>query len=141
MGSNIYPSNDRVQNAAQTSAPTNPRIGDLWVDTGTPLQLVALGGGRNILHNGAFNVWQRGTSTKFMNAVDYSADRWSVGWYQQSNHVRQDVSGSGAVPYDVNTVYVCYPGTYGALNGVSSTVPFTWKANDQVFISGTYEAA
>ncbi len=37
------------------------------------------GGGENLLHNGAFNVWQRGTSTTTTSAVtSYGPDRWHV---------------------------------------------------------------
>lgn len=32
-------------------------------------------------------------------------------------------------------------GTYGSQTITSNTVPFTWTTNDEIFVSGTYEAA
>jgi hypothetical protein len=47
-----------------------------------------------------------------------------------------DTSTTGANVVAVNT-----SGTYGSQSLLSSTVPFTWTANDKIKISGTYEAA
>jgi hypothetical protein len=80
----------------QTTAPTGPSVGDIWVDSDASANIInALDyytktqadanywpltnqvTGRNLVHNGAMQVAQRGTSTASITTSGYyTADRW-----------------------------------------------------------------
>ena len=52
-------------------------------------------GRKNVLINGAFNVWQRGTSVTLLNSAKaMRCDRWTVIQYQAGRHSRQSLSGN-----------------------------------------------
>jgi hypothetical protein len=58
-----------------------------------------LAGNRNIIINGDFTNWQRGTSQSALsNAGVYLADRWTHQQYQNGLHTRQAFSASGTHP-------------------------------------------
>ena len=44
--------------------------------------------GRNLLINGDFKVWQRGSARTYMNAGSYLADRWTIHLFQNGGHER-----------------------------------------------------
>ena len=84
--------------------PTNPRNGDIWlnttsnavnyidgtgaVQTFTPPPYVA---GKNAIINGGFDIWQRGTAVTQVgsaNGINYLADRWTPNGYQDTRMQR-----------------------------------------------------
>lgn len=49
---------------------------------------------------------------------------------------------TGAVQMDSTDTFLCITiGTNGVAGAVTSTVPFTWAASDQIYIGGSYESA
>ncbi len=81
MGINAFPGD--VKSAYQATAPTNPRVGDIWVDSASDIASVDLIPskitGHNLLHNGAMQIHQRGTSSSGITSSSfYTADRWWV---------------------------------------------------------------
>lgn len=103
MGINAFPGD--IKSVYQATAPSNPRVGDIWVDSSSDIASVDLIPskitGHNLLHNGAMQVHQRGTSTASITIGGYyTADRWlggitgSVGTWTHS--VENDApTGSG----------------------------------------------
>lgn len=102
MGINAFPGD--IKSTYQATAPTNPRVGDIWVDSSSDIASVDLIPskitGHNLLHNGAMQIHQRGTSTASITTSDfYTADRWwavvgTLGTWTQS--VENDApTGSG----------------------------------------------
>ena len=62
-----------------------------------------LGGNRNLIINGDFNIWQRGTAETAL-SQNYKADRWGKMQYQSALHSRQAFVASGTHPE--NSQYV-----------------------------------
>jgi hypothetical protein len=60
------------------TAPSTPAIGDVWVSTAdiNTFDSLVQTGNRNVLINGDFKVWQRGTSITYSSGQPYTADRW-----------------------------------------------------------------
>jgi hypothetical protein len=80
--------------------------GSAWVD------LIAPAGSGNALINGAFDIWQRGTSIANTGATAYGADRWALGAGALSNTT---ISRQTAV-----TVGARYGMRWGRNSGVTS---------------------
>jgi hypothetical protein len=59
----------------------------VW-DGSTWVVLAPIAGGRNLLINGDFKVWQRGNARTYMNAGSYLADRWTIHLFQNGGHER-----------------------------------------------------
>jgi len=81
-----------------TNRPANPFDGQViymtdvdqtavW-DGSTWVVLAPIAGGRNVIINGDFKVWQRGNARTYMNAGSYLADRWCTHLYQNAGHER-----------------------------------------------------
>lgn len=89
-----------------TTRPASPYVGQCIYETDTLLAKVWNGStwadypegkltattantsGRNLLINGDFKVWQRGSVRTYMNAGSYLADRWCTHLYQNAGHER-----------------------------------------------------
>lgn len=106
MGINQYPTRyvSDVDVVLSSAAPTTPDVGDIWVDTSAEVPsydlLSSKIAGPNYVHNGAFNVWQRGTGTFTGVGYTYSADRWSVlrNWSEAGLSATR-VAGTGEFRY------------------------------------------
>ena len=94
------------------TAPANPVVGDLWFESDTGSLFVyydgfwvevgypasPIGGGRNRVINGAFDVWQRGGGPHTSNAI-YASDMWMMNVVGSSNTVtRQTFTPGNPIP-------------------------------------------
>ena len=79
--------------ASLTSLPAANLTGTLPAIDGS--SLTGISAQKNLIINGDFNIWQRGTSFAAAAAQDYSADRWK---YQKSGAMVHTVSRSTDVP-------------------------------------------
>lgn len=98
-----------IQSAGTTKFTVNsagvdiPAIGT--IDGLTSINGGQLAGNRNLILNGDFTLWQRGTSQSALTAEGtYLADRWTHSNYQTALHTRQAFAASGTHP--ANSQYV-----------------------------------
>jgi hypothetical protein len=98
-----------IQSAGTTKFTVNsagvdiPAIGT--IDGLTSINSGQLAGNRNLILNGDFTLWQRGTSQSALTAAGtYLADRWTHSNHQTALHTRQAFAASGTHP--ANSQYV-----------------------------------
>lgn len=87
------------------------------VSGGTPMS-----GLRNRLINGAFDIWQRGTSVSYLGAGtttgQFLADRWGCVYYQNGRHQRVSVTSP---PTGLTARYACRVGSSTTAEGSGGT--------------------